>query len=80
VVEKIKDKKGEFWCDFTNVGKLNGPHFQCRPPSYNGGGDPQGLVSVVKYALNKYNGDASKASACGLSSSNDNKRSPSYLH
>jgi beta-xylosidase len=25
VVEKIKDEKGEFWCNFTNVRKLNGP-------------------------------------------------------
>ena len=38
------------------------------PLTYNGGGDPPGLVSVVKYALNKYNGDASKVSACELSS------------
>jgi acetylxylan esterase len=38
------------------------------PLTHNGGGDPQGLVSVVKYALDKYNGDAPKVSACGSSS------------
>ena len=26
VVEKIKDEKGEFWCDFANVGKLMSRH------------------------------------------------------
>jgi len=28
VVEKIKDKKGEFWCNFAIVGKLMSRH--CR--------------------------------------------------
>ena len=26
VVEKIKDEKGEFWCDFAVVGKLMSTH------------------------------------------------------
>ena len=26
VVEKIKGEKGEFWCDFANVGKLMSRH------------------------------------------------------
>ena len=25
MVEKIKDEKGEFWCNFSNVRKLSGP-------------------------------------------------------
>ena len=25
-MEKIKDEKGEFWCDFANVGKLMSRH------------------------------------------------------
>ena len=31
-MEKIKDKKGEFWCDFANVKKLNGPFSM--PPAF----------------------------------------------
>ncbi|RDL29998.1 uncharacterized protein BP5553_10625 [Venustampulla echinocandica] len=36
--------------------------------THEGGGDSQGLVNMVKYALNKYNGDPTKVFAVGGSS------------
>ncbi|OCL09340.1 carbohydrate esterase family 1 protein [Glonium stellatum] len=36
--------------------------------SHDGGGDAQGIVSMVKYALSKYNGDANRVFVTGTSS------------
>jgi poly(hydroxyalkanoate) depolymerase family esterase len=35
---------------------------------HNGGGDPLGIVSMVKYVLKKYNGDSSRVYVLGVSS------------
>ena len=36
--------------------------------THNGGGDAQGIVSMVKWTLNKYNGDAKRVFVTGVSS------------
>jgi acetylxylan esterase len=36
--------------------------------THNGGGDSQGIVSMVKWTLNKYNGDATRVFSMGTSS------------
>jgi acetylxylan esterase len=36
--------------------------------THNGGGDSQGIVSMVKWTLNKYNGDPTRVFSMGTSS------------